>query len=99
MATRAHGFEKQTVENQGHDAVDKPGSQIGEASDTDSDHGLSKEEQTRIIRRVDRRLVLTVGAMYCASLMDRTNMGAASIAGMGKELNLVGNQYVSPRVP
>lgn len=107
MTTRADGFEKQTVDNQDHDAVvphGKPGSKIGGASETseaseasqtdsDSDYGLSKEEQTNIIRRIDRRLVLTVGAMYCASLMDRTNMGAANIAGMGKELNLIDNQY------
>ncbi|KAL2023726.1 hypothetical protein VTK56DRAFT_1440 [Thermocarpiscus australiensis] len=50
-------------------------------------------EQKRIMRRVDRRLVLTVGAMYCVSLMDRTNLGAANIAGMSEELVLVGNRY------
>jgi hypothetical protein len=41
--------------------------------------------------------VLTVGAMYCVSLMDRTNLGAANIAGMGKDLLLIGNRYVSAR--
>jgi hypothetical protein len=59
------------------------------------DFGFSPEEQKKILRRVDRRLVLTVGAMYCISLMDRTNLGAANIAGMGKELMLIGNRYVS----
>lgn len=59
------------------------------------DFGFSPAEQRRIIRRVDRRLVLTVGAMYCVSLMDRTNLGAANIAGMSHDLRLVGNQYVS----
>ncbi|KAI1842680.1 hypothetical protein JX265_002715 [Neoarthrinium moseri] len=44
--------------------------------------------QRSIIRRIDRRLVLTVGFMYCVSLMDRTNLSAASIAGMQKELEL-----------
>ena len=38
-------------------------------------------EQKKIIHRIDRRLVLTVGIMYCVSLMDRTNLSAAAIAG------------------
>jgi hypothetical protein len=38
-------------------------------------------EQARIIRRVDVRLVLTLGFLYCTSLMDRTNLSSAAIAG------------------
>jgi hypothetical protein len=59
------------------------------------DFDFTPEEQKKIIRRLDYRLVLLVGAMYCISLMDRTNLGAANIAGMAKELQLVGNRYVS----
>lgn len=54
---------------------------------------FSKEQQTRILRRVDRRLVLTLGFMYCVSLMDRTNLGLAAIGGMTLDLELVGNRY------
>lgn len=61
----------------------------------DNDFGFTQAEQRSIIRRIDRRLVITVGAMYCISLMDRTNMSAAHIAGMGVELNLINNRYVS----
>jgi hypothetical protein len=39
------------------------------------------QEQRKIIHRVDRRLVVTVGVLYCISLMDRTNLSSASIAG------------------
>ncbi|KAH8673477.1 major facilitator superfamily MFS-1 [Xylariales sp. PMI_506] len=53
----------------------------------------SPEEQKRIIWRIDRRLVSTVGFMYCVSLMDRTNLSAANIAGMDVELKLVGDRY------
>lgn len=42
---------------------------------------FSPEEQKRIVRRVDRRLVPVLGLLYCASLMDRTNLSAANIAG------------------
>ncbi|KAI1816201.1 MFS general substrate transporter [Poronia punctata] len=47
----------------------------------------------RITARVDRRLVTVTGIMYCISVMDRTNLGAAAIAGMNKELDLVNNRY------
>ncbi len=60
------------------------------------DFGFTEAEQKAIIRRTDYRLVLTVGAMYCVSLMDRTNLGAANIAGMDIDLDLIGNDhYVS----
>lgn len=67
---------------------------------TDSDelndariHAFTPEEQKKIIRRVDRRLVLTLGALYCVSLMDRTNTGIAVIAGMGVDLVLIKERY------
>lgn len=47
----------------------------------DYESEFTPEEQRKIIHRVDRRLVLTVGVLYCISLMDRTNLSAAAIAG------------------
>jgi hypothetical protein len=44
-------------------------------------HEFTEAEQKAIIRRIDRRLVATLGILYCASLMDRTNLGNAAIAG------------------
>jgi len=53
-------------------------------------------EQKKIIHRLDRRLVTVVGVMYCVSLMDRSNLSNAAIAGMNQELALtVGMRYVS----
>lgn len=54
------------------------------AKDSDSDAQYTEftpAEQKKIIHRIDRRLVTTVGAMYCVSLIDRTNLGVAAIAG------------------
>lgn len=65
-------------------------------SDRENDqriHAFTPEEQKKIIHRVDRRLVLTLGFMYCVSLMDRTNTGIAAIAGMGVDLVLIGERY------
>ncbi|KAL3419230.1 phthalate transporter [Phlyctema vagabunda] len=54
---------------------------------------FSPEEQKRIVRRVDYRLVTTLGFLYMASLMDRTNLGAANIAGMAVGLKLTSTRY------
>jgi hypothetical protein len=58
--------------------IEKSGAQTlqrEKSSDTDSVDprisALSPEEQKRVIRRIDYRLVLTLGFMYCVSLMDR----------------------------
>ena len=42
---------------------------------------FTPDEQRRIIRRIDARLAVTLGFLYCVSLLDRTNLGSASIAG------------------
>ncbi|KAF4548224.1 High-affinity nicotinic acid transporter-like protein 2 [Elsinoe fawcettii] len=54
---------------------------------------FSPEEQKRIIRRIDTRLVLTLGFMYCVSLMDRTNTSIAAVAGMVVDLQLIKFRY------
>ncbi|KAI4111941.1 MAG: hypothetical protein LQ345_006662 [Seirophora villosa] len=58
------------------------------ARDIDNDPVYSYKEQRAIIHRVDRRLVVTCGLIYCFSLIDRGNLGSASIAGMTDDLNL-----------
>ncbi|KAI1413650.1 major facilitator superfamily MFS-1 [Hypoxylon sp. FL1857] len=54
---------------------------------------VDEAEGKRIIRRIDLRLVVVVGCMYCISLMDRTNLSAAAVAGMLTDLDMVGNRY------
>ncbi|GAB7362526.1 hypothetical protein MBLNU230_g2845t1 [Neophaeotheca triangularis] len=54
---------------------------------------FTEKEQRRIIRKIDFRLVPTLGFMYCVSLMDRTNLGIAVVGGMGYDLALVGARY------
>jgi len=78
----------QDPEKAGFDNADEIRSSSNDSQGIDVDAGFTPEEQRRIIRRIDRRLVVTVGAMYCVSLMDRTNLSAAAIAGMTKELSL-----------
>ncbi|RYO89425.1 hypothetical protein DL766_003258 [Monosporascus sp. MC13-8B] len=54
---------------------------------------FSEAEQKKILRRIDVRLITASGVLYCASLIDRTNMSAANIAGMARDLRLQGNNY------
>jgi hypothetical protein len=64
-------------------------------SETNQAHidAFTPEEQKKIIRKVDLRLIPTLGFMYCVSLMDRTNLGVAMVAGMGVDLKLTGERY------
>ncbi|KAL4926660.1 major facilitator superfamily domain-containing protein [Aspergillus undulatus] len=49
---------------------------------------FTPQEHKKLIRRIDLRLVVTLGCLYCISLLDRTNLGAASVAGMQPDLNM-----------
>lgn len=63
----------------------------------EADEEFSPAEQKRIKRKIDNRLIVTAGVMYCVSLMDRTNLSAAAIAGMREEMVLIDYRYVSSR--
>lgn len=74
--------------------------QLGKTQTSESDRALDErinqftpQEQSKIIRRIDRRLVLTLGFLYCVSLMDRTNLGIASVAGMAYDLKFKDERY------
>lgn len=68
----------------------------GTPDEDDPYNWFTPAEGRKIKHKIDRRLVLVLGAMYCVSLMDRTNLSNAAIAGMRTELLMVGNNhYVS----
>ncbi|KAJ5468738.1 Major facilitator superfamily domaingeneral substrate transporter [Penicillium sp. IBT 31633x] len=65
-----------------------------ESPTNDIDDEFTPQEQKKIIRRIDLRLVTMTGLAYCISLMDRTNLSMAAIAGMKEELVMkVGDRY------
>ncbi|KAK5069152.1 hypothetical protein LTR64_008695 [Lithohypha guttulata] len=65
-----------------HDAgqLERPSSGISDRHNNAVIDEFSLEEKKKLIRRIDKRLVLTLGFMYCVSLMDRTNTGVAVVA-------------------
>ncbi|PIB01827.1 putative transporter [Cercospora beticola] len=54
---------------------------------------FTEEEKKKLMWRIDVRLCLTLGLMYCVSLMDRTNLGIAVVGGMGVDLKLIKFRY------
>lgn len=65
-----------------------------QSSDNDSRiDAFTPKQQRRIIRRIDLRLVLTLAAIYSVSIIDRTNLGLALVAGMQTDLDLVNERY------
>lgn len=77
------------------------GSDVGDGNgkylrqDVDEDPEFSRQEQRKIVHRIDRRLVTMTGVIYMVSLMDRSNLPNAAIAGMNVDLDLnVGFRYV-----
>lgn len=65
-----------------------------------TDDDLLPSERKRIIHKIDRRLITALGLMFAVSLIDRTNLGSANIAGMSKELELEkGSRYVCGHIP
>ncbi|KAJ7739084.1 MFS general substrate transporter [Mycena maculata] len=54
---------------------------------------LSTEEERKLWRKIDLKLVPILTLMYLASFLDRGNIGNAKLDGLETQLNLVGNEY------
>lgn len=59
------------------------------------DHGIEidAESEKRLVRKLDRRLVLLAFLCYMAAFLDRSNIGNAETAGMSKDLGFDNDQY------
>ncbi|KEF54183.1 uncharacterized protein A1O9_09978 [Exophiala aquamarina CBS 119918] len=59
-----------------------------------ADEVFTPKEARDIVRKIDWRLIVPLGLMLGANLIDRTNLGNTSIAGMTADLELnVGSRY------
>ncbi|BGP47719.1 hypothetical protein JCM10450v2_003584 [Rhodotorula kratochvilovae] len=54
---------------------------------------LSPQEEKRLIRKIDYKLVPFLSLLYLLSFLDRVNIGQARLDGLEKDLGLVGQQY------
>jgi len=60
---------------------------------TDVDLHMSPEEERRILKKIDYRLVPILSLLYLVAFIDRSNIGNAKIAGLADDLHLEGLQY------
>ncbi|KAH7882600.1 hypothetical protein F5I97DRAFT_1906519 [Phlebopus sp. FC_14] len=54
---------------------------------------LTSDQQQKLWRRIDLRLMPIISLMYLLSFMDRGNIGNAKLDGLVTQLNLTGNKY------
>lgn len=71
-----HSYDKETK-----GALNEVESAVRDLASDERALAFTDKEQKAIVRRIDRRLVVTLGCLYFISLLDRTNLGAASVAG------------------
>ncbi|KXJ87239.1 retrograde regulation protein 2 [Microdochium bolleyi] len=89
-----HGATEHVDTVQYYDNGTKTSNDIEKRDDEDHLTTLSPEQQAKVIRRIDFRLLPILGVMYSISLIDRTNLGLALVAGMLEDLGLaVGDRY------
>ena len=53
----------------------------------------TKEEEAAVIRKLDWNIMPLIFVLYSLSVLDRSNLGNAKIAGMEDDINIGGNRY------
>jgi len=86
--------------------IDEKGGRIElyETVSTDSQTSIGpvfdKKATSRLVRKIDMRLLPFLALLYLLSFLDRTNIGNARLAGLEKSLGMTGLNYnVCARVP
>ena len=77
-------MEKSDPYDRGTVVEDADGYKTGTSSRMEDEEIISRTspaDTKRLMRRIDVRLIPLCGVMYCVSLLDRTNLSNAAIAG------------------
>lgn len=53
----------------------------------------TQEERDAYIRKLDRNMMPVIFVIYMLSVLDRSNLGNAHVAGLDEGIGLVGHQY------
>jgi MFS family permease len=98
VSTPRQPLEKHEINHSDADASTKV--QLQQASHIDSsveqkaEHvGFTADEEARVIRKLDWHLMPLIFILYSLSVLDRSNLGNARIAGLAKDLELTGRRY------
>lgn len=62
-------------------------------TDQDIDAPSTPEEEKAVIRKLDWRLMPMIFVIYSLSVLDRSNLGNAHVAGLDESVGLRGDQY------
>ena len=54
---------------------------------------FTEKEKNAVIRKLDWRLMPLIFILYSLSVLDRSNLGNARIAGLAQDINLTGRRY------
>lgn len=61
--------------------------------DTAAPRDYSPEEVTRVVKKLDWHILPLCFILYTFSVLDRSNLGNARLAGLEEDLELTGSQY------
>ncbi len=73
--------------------AEKSQSYLDEAPQEQTLPHVDKKLEKSVVRRLDCVVLPIVGMLYLLSIIDRSNVGNARVAGMAKDLNLSDWQY------
>lgn len=90
---KAAPSQKQQLEHT-EDVPNMDGKEMGSAKETTEDfaHPTAAEEAA-VVRKLDLRLIPLVFFLYMLSVLDRSNLGNARLAGMEDDIDLTGFRY------
>lgn len=66
---------------------------ISDRGSDDAVAPISAAEEAAVIRKLDIRLLPLIFVLYSLSVLDRSNLGNAKLAGMETDIDLRGNNY------
>lgn len=61
----------------------------------DSEPEFNPVNEKALVRKLDRRLLPALTALYLLSFLDRSNVGNARLQGLATDLHMTGNQYLT----
>jgi MFS family permease len=65
----------------------------GNGNDPDPPPGLTVDQEKKVWRKIDLRLMPILALMYMVSFLDRGNIGNAGVQGLVTQLDLTGDRY------
>jgi len=86
-------FEKQTsVEQEMATQVEKLGPEKAAIVAAQQFEHPTPDEEAKVIRKLDRRLLPLVFVLYSLAVLDRSNLGNARLAGLQTDIDIAGER-------